>query len=118
MGKRDYYKDAKQTLIQIHRILETEPLTKQQRGELEIHAAKLAGVVLRPWLPVSWTRRLIMAGIIVLGIQQSIWVGNYEPFAWWLLLPLFSPRIVGECAFQIGRVVGWFERPKPQHGRG
>ena len=56
-----------------------------------------------------------MAGIVVLGIQQAIWVGNYESFVWWLLLPFFSPRIVGECAFQIGRVVGWFKRLKPQH---
>jgi hypothetical protein len=36
MGERDYYKDAKQTLSQIHCILETKPLTKQQRSEIEM----------------------------------------------------------------------------------
>jgi hypothetical protein len=29
---------------------------------------------------------------------------TYEPLLWWLLLPFFSPRIMGECAFLIGKV--------------
>jgi hypothetical protein len=109
MGERDYYKDAKQTLSQTGNQTSHEATTERNKN------ARLAGVILHPWLPVSWTRRPIMAGIVVLGVQQAIWVGNYEAFVWWLLLPFFSPRIEGECAFQIGRVVGWFKRRKPQH---
>jgi hypothetical protein len=45
-----------------------------------------------------------MAAIALLGAQQAIWAGNYEPLLWWLLLPFFSPRIVGECAYFLGRL--------------
>ena len=102
MGAVDYEK-AKNVLREIRRELETQPLTAEQRKELEMHAARLAGSLLSPWLPVSWTRRLLMAAIVVLGAQQA-WVGNYEPLLWWLLLPFFSPRIVGECALVFGRL--------------
>ena len=95
---REHYEEAKETLSQINRALETEPLTAEQRSELEIHAAKLAGALLHPWLPVSWLRRLIMLAIILLGLQQA-WIGNYEALIWWLLLPFFSPRIMGYSAY-------------------
>ena len=68
----------------------------------ELHAAALAGTLLRPWFPVSWTRRLIMAAIFLFGLQQAA-TGNYQPLVWWLLLPFFSPRIMGEAAFLLGK---------------
>ena len=80
----------------------------EERRELQVHAARLAGVILRPWLPADWGRRLIMMGIVVLGAQQAFWVGNYEPLVWWLLLPLFSPRIVGFGAYFLGRLSALF----------
>ena len=43
-----------------------------------------------------------MAAIVVFGLQQA-WTGNYEAMVFWLLLPLFSPRIVGWCAYLLGR---------------
>jgi hypothetical protein len=102
-AERQQYVDAQRALGVIRHKLQTAPLTLQQRSELELHAAKLAGVLLRPWLPVSRRGRLIMAGIVLLGLQQA-WTGNYEPMIFWLLLPFFSPRIVGECAFLVGKV--------------
>jgi hypothetical protein len=44
-----------------------------------------------------------MAAIFLFGLQQA-WTGNYEPLVFWLLLPSFSPRIMGECAFLFGRM--------------
>jgi hypothetical protein len=70
----------------------------------ELERYREAGALLSPWFPVDWRRRLIMAGIIVLGVQQAVWAGNYEPLLWWLLLPAFSPRIVGWCAYFVGAV--------------
>src|SRR6266536_4109083 len=102
MSKQEQYSEAKSLLREIQYELNTQPLTLKQRGELELHAARLAGVLLRPWLPVDWKRRLIMAGIVLLGIQQAAWADNYRPFLWWLLLPAFSPRIMGECAYFLG----------------
>jgi hypothetical protein len=107
-SKREYYDDAKRALSEIHYVLDTQPLTEKERSELKLHAAALSGQLLSPWFPVYWSRRLIMAAIFLFGIQQS-WTGNYEPLLWWLLLPTFSPRIVGECAFFAGRVARLFE---------
>jgi hypothetical protein len=53
MSERETYPEAKKTLAEIQHILATEALTEKERHELQVHAAALAGVVLRPWLPVS-----------------------------------------------------------------
>jgi hypothetical protein len=100
---REGYNEARKTLGEIQHELATAPLTLQQRNELERHATKLAGILLHPWFPVSWSRRLIMAVIVLFGLQQA-WTDNYEPLVFWLLLPLFSPRIMGECAFLLGKM--------------
>jgi hypothetical protein len=84
INSREQYDEAKGFLEQIHYELKTQPLTAKQRQELELHAARLAGFLCRPWLPVSWGRRLIMAAIFVFSLQQA-WVGNYQPMLWWLL---------------------------------
>jgi hypothetical protein len=102
MSERETYEEAKKALTEIQHILATEALTEKERRELQVHAARLAGVNFRPWLPLSWTRRLIMVGIVVLGAQQAVWFGTYEPLVWWLLLPFFSPRIVGFGAYYLG----------------
>ena len=103
MSKRWQYAQAKRLLNEIRHELDTAPLTPQQRNELERNAAALAGFLLHPWFPESWGRRLVMVGIVCLGLQQA-WVGNYEPLIFWLLLPLFSPRIMGECFHLFGRI--------------
>jgi hypothetical protein len=102
MIDRQDYAEAKRVFDQIRHELNTQPLTAEQRKELELHAARLAGVLLHPWFPVFWTRRLIAAAIFLFGFQEA-WIGNYKPMLWWLLLPLFSPRIVGEAAALWGR---------------
>jgi hypothetical protein len=103
--KRKQYFEAKEVLEEIRRELETEPLTPQQREKLELHAATLAGALLHPWLPVPWSRRLIMAAIIAFGFQQAF-VGNYESLLWFVLLPFFSPRIMGEATYLLGKLKG------------
>jgi hypothetical protein len=102
MINRARYNEAKKLLEEIRHELDTQPLTLDQRRELERHAGGLAGILLSPWLPVSWPRRLLMAAIVLLGAQQA-WVGNYEALVWWLALPFLSPRIVGECSHFTGR---------------
>ena len=103
MVSRHEYDEAKKLLAEIRHELDTQPLTPEQRKELELHAARLAGSLLHPWFPVYWSRRLIMGAIFLFGLQQA-WTGNYEPMLWWLLLPLFSPRIMGEAGFLWGRL--------------
>ena len=107
MVSRQEYDDAKKLLEEIHQELATQLLTPEQRQELQLHSARLSGLLASVWFPVSWTRRLIMAAIFLFGLQQA-WVGNYQAMFWWLLLPLFSPRIVGEAAFLWGRLSRYF----------
>jgi hypothetical protein len=104
---REQHAESRRLLDEIKHELDTAPLTQQQRHELQRHAAALAGSLLHPWFPVAWRGRLIMAGIVLLGLQQA-WTGNYEPMIFWLLLPFFSPRIMGECAFMLGKVARLF----------
>lgn len=52
-----------------------------------------------------------MAGIVLFGVQQVWWAQNFEPLLWWLLLPFFSPRIMGEAAHAASRLIGVFSRP-------
>ena len=109
MTNKETYAEAKRVLAGIQHQLDTQPLTAEKRKELERHAAALAGVLLHPWLPVDSVRRLIMLGVVLLGLQQA-WVGNYQAMALWLLLPFFSPRIVGEVTHFCGRIAGGFRK--------
>jgi hypothetical protein len=101
--KRETYYEAKRVSEQIHHVLDTEPLTPSQREELQLHSYRLSGLLLSPWLPVPWSRRLIMVGIVLLILQQAL-TGNYEPFVYLPILLLFSPRIMGLGAFYWGRI--------------
>ena len=103
MVSRQEYDEAKRLLDEIQRELATQPLTPDQRRELELHSARLAGQLCSVWIPVSWGRRLLMLAIFLVGLQQA-WVGNYYGLLLWLLLPTFSPRIMGEAAFLWGRL--------------
>lgn len=108
MGDRQTYEEVKKLLAEIQNELATQSLNPDQRAELERHASALSGQLLRPWLPIDWTRRLIFAAIVLLAIQQAF-VGNYQVFFWWIFLPFFSPRITGECAFIFGRLASFFK---------
>jgi fatty acid desaturase len=91
---RQEYDEAKRELAAISHRLETERLTPKERKDLELRAYQLSGWLFRPWLPVYWSRRLIMLGIFLLGLQQ-MWVGNRYGFLLWLLMLPFSPRVMG-----------------------
>jgi hypothetical protein len=101
-NKRQNYDEAKRLLQDVHKELNDPTLAPEHRKKLELHAAALAGVLAHPWFPMSWPRRLLMAAIFLFGLQQAA-TGNYEAVLWWLLLPFFSPRIMGEAAHFIGR---------------
>ena len=95
--------DAKKTLEEVTELLKDETLSAEERHTLEMHQARLAGVLLRPWLPFDWGRRLIMIGILAFDVYGLV-VENYQVFLWWLLLPCFSPRIVGEVSYFLGKL--------------
>ncbi len=64
--------------------------------------AEISGYLLSQWLPSGWGRKIAMAIIFliaVLGSFKSTWF-----LLLLLLLPLFSPRIVGEVARFFGKL--------------
>lgn len=98
-------KRAEHVLAEVRRRLDQDTLTLGQRKELERHAAALSGTLMSSWFPVDWGRRALMIGIFLFGLEESI-RGNLQPLLYWLLLPFFSPRLIGEAAYFFGRLCG------------
>jgi hypothetical protein len=95
MMSRDRYFEAREQLELIRYALANQHLSAQRRTEL-----CLSAVVTRPWLPVLWSRRWLMVLIFALGLQQAS-AGQYGALLWWLLLPLFSPRLNAEISHRL-----------------
>ncbi len=54
--ERDVHAEAKKTMDEIAVFLKDETLSDEERRELELQQAKLAGALLRDWLPLSLGR--------------------------------------------------------------
>ena len=104
---RKQYDEAKTLLDKISIELESSNLTPDQIEALEHHKAALSGALLSTWLPIPWSRRTIMIAIVVFGLWQAL-QQNYQPLIFWLALPFFSPRIMGEAAFLAGKIARTF----------
>ncbi|MFZ6022016.1 MAG: hypothetical protein ACOYT9_00920 [Patescibacteria group bacterium] len=100
---REKYEEAKKASQEIDRLLKEGNLTPEERQKFEKIRAQLAGVLLSPWLPVDWGRRSIMFFIFLIGLYGMI-QGHTFLASLWLLLPIFSPRIVGEVAYALGKI--------------
>lgn len=98
---RDSYLRLKARLETIDDALHEGHLTAEERSALEAQSAELSRQLVAPWIPGDWTRRGIMVGLaasgsvgIVVGLDLLVWC--------WPLVPLVSPRIMGEN-FHFGR---------------
>lgn len=94
--------EAKRLLTEVTAELQRGDLTPEQRADLERHAAALAGALLKPWLPLGLWRRAVMLLLFLLGLLWPFGGGPSWAVAWLVML-LFSPRVVGEMAFVLGR---------------
>jgi hypothetical protein len=100
---QETHEDAKKMLDEIRELLKDETLSMEERNTLEIHAVALSGALSSSWLPYGWGRRLIMISILALGLY-GLAIENHAVLFCWLLLPLFSPRIVGEVSYFLGKL--------------
>jgi hypothetical protein len=100
MMSRDRYFEAREQLELIRHALANQNLSAQRRTELQQHELALSAVVTRPWLPVLRSRQWLLVLILALGLQQA-WMGHYTGLLWWLLMPLFSPRLNAEISHRI-----------------
>lgn len=107
---RKQYEEAKRLLEETTAALQSDGLSGEQRAILEVQKAKLAGILLRPWLPTNRGNQMVMAVLLLLGL---LWPLGGNP-AWaicWILMFLCSPRVVGEAAFFCGRLASGFGSP-------
>lgn len=100
---RDEFEEAKKLSIEIAKLLKEGNLTVEDRQKLEMLQAQLSGALLSTWLPFGWERRSIMIVLFLVGAYGLVQGSIYFLVAWLLLL-LFSPRVVGELAFAFGRL--------------
>lgn len=99
---REEFEEAKKHSAEIARLLNEGNLTPEERQKLEALQAQLSGALLSPWLPFGWGRRSIMMVLFLVGAIGLAQGNDYFLFAWLFLL-FFSPRVVGEVAYALGR---------------
>jgi hypothetical protein len=92
---REEYERAKKRLEEVTRILKYENISPPERERLEKEGRELARVVMSPWIPFDWGYRIIIIFITAVGFWGLI-QGMYFLMLLWLLLPIFSPRIIGK----------------------
>lgn len=101
---REQFEEAKRVSVEVAAELKRGDLTPEQRAQLELHQVQLAGAMLSTWLPFSWWRRAVMLVLLLLGL---LWVlgGSAVWAVAWLLMLMFSPRVVGEVTQAFGRLM-------------
>lgn len=99
---RDEFEEVKKQSAEISKLLKEGNLTVEERQKLETLQAQLSGALLSPWLPFAWGRRLIMFLLFLVGALGLAQGNTYFLFAWLFSL-FFSPRLVGEVAYALGR---------------
>lgn len=96
------YEEAIKTQHEILNRLNDEATTQEDRQKLEAWNTQLSGQLLSIWFPFNWGRRLIMAGLFLLGLYGLTSGQFYFLFAW-LGAAIFSPRLMGELTFLVGK---------------
>ena len=66
--------------------------------------AQMAGYLLSPWLPHGAIRKIIMIIIALFALIGGVKFGQKLFFLLLILLPIFSPRIVGEVSLFIEKL--------------
>jgi len=92
---REQYEKAKARLEEVTRVLKYENISVPERERLEKEGRELARVVMSPWIPFDWSHRIIIMVSVAVGLW-GLSQDMYFLMLVWLLLPLFSPRLVGK----------------------
>ena len=99
---RKTYEEAKKSSEEIAKLLREGNLTAEEKQKFETLQAGLAGALLSSWLPLGWGRRAIMIALLLVGSYGIVESNNYQSLAW-LLLPFFSPRLMGGSSMPLAR---------------
>lgn len=72
--------------------------------------SSLAGQVLSVWMPIGFWRKLIFILLVFFGVMGVIKSADWYHWAMLVFAATMSPRLVGEVAFTLGRVVALFSK--------
>lgn len=99
---RDQYLKTKSALTHIDDALREGKLTPEQRAAFAALSVELSKQLVTTWFPAGWLRRSGMLSLLVVGGYGFL--VEVELFIWcWLIMPIFSPRIMGDRFHSISR---------------
>jgi hypothetical protein len=94
---------TKQELDNLKKILENANLLDEMEKMNPGIKAQLTGMLIRPWIPVTWSKRMIMLALLAAAALGSVFLT-----LWFLLalipLPFFSPKVFYETLFLLARL--------------
>jgi len=96
-------KVTKDTYRALKHALENRQLMAELRQLDPSLEAQIAGYLLSQWFPVGNGRRLLMAAIAITAVGGAL-AGHFWLLWLMLLLPFFSPRLVGETVIFLRRL--------------
>lgn len=85
-------------LVEAQKISDLSP---EAREKIDKAAGAVAGDQLSDWLPDGWVRKVIMLVILLAGLYGA-WRGQHNWLYILLVLPIFSPRLMGWAAYLAG----------------
>ena len=88
----------------IKKVMEDKELADELEQVSPGLKAQMAGYLLSPWLPHGAIRKIIMIIIALFALIGGVKFGQKLFFLLLILLPIFSPRIVGEVSLFIGKL--------------
>lgn len=96
-------KALKKSIEVLQEAIDDGSLQGEARMEAERTVNMAAGRLLSVWLPTGWGRRVIMLILLLFGLYGLI-IGKLLFLICWLIAVTFSPRIMGEVSFLLGRI--------------
>ena len=106
---REQYAVSQRNLEEVQRVLRDSNLTPEARQQFQSIADALARRLASLWFPMDWGSRAIIFSIGLVGMYGVAREPHYLALAW-LILPLFSPRLIDVFAHAAGRVTGFISR--------
>ncbi len=77
----------------------------EEKENLEDLKTELTGAISSLWLPIGTTRKKVMLLFFLVGLYGIINVSLWF-LIFWIMLPLFSPRIMSLITRTLGRLLG------------
>lgn len=94
---------------ELNKILNNKEFAKELEAIKPGITGEIAGYLLHSWLPKGYIRKIIMVLILVIACIGAFIYSKTSFLLLLLILPLFSPRIMGETAYFLGVVSRFFK---------